>query len=145
MGCPHGGAARYAAGSYWRRYRSAFLTGWGWDYTARLWDARTGKAVRVLMGHPNWVSGVAFSPDGQRLASSSGFKLRVFEVADGKEVWATEFRGVIRGQAGEGTPEDLSMVVFSPDGKVMAVGSTNGSVYLVSAESGELLRRLGGP
>lgn len=115
----------------------------GWDYTVRLWDVRTGRATRVLLGHPNWVSGVAFSPDGRRLASSSGFKLRVFDVASGKELWSSDFRGVIRGEAAENTPEDLSTVVFSPDGTLIAVGSTNGSVSLLAADSGTLLRQLG--
>ena len=91
-----------------------------------LWELKTGKAMRVLSGYPNWVSGVAFSPDGRRLASSSGFKLRLFDAASGEELWSTDFRGVIRGETGGDTPKDLSTVVFSPDGRLIAVGSTKG-------------------
>ena len=111
----------------------------------RLWDPATGNLIRDRRAHSNWVSGVAFSPDGRQLASSSGFKLRVFEVASGKEIWPTDFRGVIRGQAGGDTAEDLSTVVFSSDGTTIAVGATNGSVYLVSVNCGELLRQLSLP
>lgn len=123
----------------------ARLASAGWDYTVRLWDVRTGKALRVWTGNPNWVSGVAFAPDGRRLAASSGGRLRLLDAAGGGEVWATAFQGVIRNADGSATAEDLSTVVFSPDGRLIAVGSTNGSVYLVSAETGEIIRQLTPP
>ncbi|HKX63391.1 MAG TPA: WD40 repeat domain-containing protein [Verrucomicrobiae bacterium] len=116
----------------------------GWDYTVRLWDARNGKAIRVLLGHPNWVSGVAFSPDGEQLVSSSGGQLRTVEPGGGKEVWTTTFQGVIKGGGGEAA-EDLSTVVYSPDGKTIAVGSTIGSTYLVSRTTGEVIHELRPP
>jgi WD40 repeat protein len=42
------------------------------DYTARLWDAATGKAVATLAGHIAAVTAVAFSPDGTRVVTGSG-------------------------------------------------------------------------
>jgi WD40 repeat protein len=36
-----------------------------------LWDPGTGAERAVLTGHTNWVAAVAFSPDGQLLASAS--------------------------------------------------------------------------
>jgi WD40 repeat protein len=39
------------------------LTGSG-DYTARLWDARSGKLLGEPLRHENRVSAVAFSPEG---------------------------------------------------------------------------------
>jgi WD40 repeat protein len=42
------------------------------DGLIRLWDVASGWEVAVLRGHPPaWVRSVAFSPDGQKLASSS--------------------------------------------------------------------------
>src|SRR5262249_17481911 len=37
------------------------------DNTLRLWEPRSGKEVRRLMGHGDWVRGADFSPDGKQL------------------------------------------------------------------------------
>ena len=42
----------------------------GADRKLRLWDAN-GAAKAVLPGHSDWISGVAFSPDGKSIATSS--------------------------------------------------------------------------
>src|SRR5207244_1415058 len=38
------------------------------DDTVKIWDARTGKVSLTLTGHSDNVRGVAFRPDGQRVA-----------------------------------------------------------------------------
>src|SRR5262249_55122564 len=57
------------------------------DKTIRLWDAATGKEVKVLgggSGHQNLVLSVAYSPDGKALASGSQDNTaRVWELAGG--------------------------------------------------------------
>ena len=39
------------------------------DYTIGLWDAVTGKYKRVFTGYTAGVTSLAFSPDGETLAS----------------------------------------------------------------------------
>ena len=41
------------------------------DETARVWDASTGTEVWRLQGHTGGVYGVAWSPDGSKLATAS--------------------------------------------------------------------------
>jgi len=54
------------------------------DSTIRLWDPETGKCCHVLDKHSDPVYSVAFSPDGQYLASGSFDKcLHIWSVKDG--------------------------------------------------------------
>jgi len=41
------------------------------DHTARLWDVVSGQQLRVFTGHADSVPGVAFSPDGKLVLTSS--------------------------------------------------------------------------
>ena len=46
------------------------------DNRVRVWDALTGQTIYSLQGHTGRVHGVAFSSDGQRIASASHDKTR---------------------------------------------------------------------
>jgi WD40 repeat protein len=88
---------------------------------------------RILAGHTNRVYGVAYRPDGKRLASSGGDgTVREWEAASGKEL------SVLDG------PTDLSSVVWDPRGKQFAASSAEGSVIIWEAESGARLAALWG-
>ena len=79
-----------------------------------LWDARTGKLLRLIKAHSNWVVSLAFTPDGALLASSAGdTTASVWEVATGKEVGRVRF--------GDGGAYVYS-VSISDDGHWLAVG-----------------------
>ena len=65
------------------------------------------KAVASLAGHTNYVSSVAFSPDGQHIVSGSGDMLL--------KVWSVSARKEVASLAGH-TSWVLS-VAFSPDGQ----------------------------
>jgi WD40 repeat protein len=75
-----------------------------------VFDVNTGKSVQRLKHY--WPSRVAYSPDGQTLASARGPVLRLWDTATGKEKFA-EFQGH---QAG------VAAVVVSADGKTIATG-----------------------
>jgi hypothetical protein len=46
------------------------LAGCSQDRSLRIWDAATGRVVRLLFGQQSWLESVAFSPDGSYLAGA---------------------------------------------------------------------------
>ena len=112
----------------------------GGGKTVRLWEAASGRLLRVLEGHGSVVTSVAFSPDGRTIASGSGFwddsldkTVRLWEAASGREL------RVLEGHGGR-----VTSVAFGPDGRTIASGTGYGTVRLWEAASGRQLRVLEG-
>jgi len=84
---------------------------------AKIWDAGNGTLFRNLMGHGNSVSCVAFSPDGEYVASSSEDLFNPFKFGEVK-VWDAE-KGEELKTLKQHTGAVRS-VSFSPDGKRLA-------------------------
>ena len=80
------------------------------------------------------VNSVAFSPDGQRLASGSGDKtVKIWDSATGKELFA------LKGHA-----DPVTSVAFSPDGQRLASGSRDQTVKIWDSATGKELFALKG-
>ena len=58
------------------------------DRAVRVWDAETGQELYSLKGHNGQVTGVAFSPDGSRLASADGGTVKVWDATTSQEARA---------------------------------------------------------
>jgi WD40 repeat protein len=102
----------------------------GGDDGLRLWDADTGKQLRVLGERTvTSVSCLAFAPDGKTLASGGQDHLiRVWDPATGKEL--RQFRG---------HAERVSTLAFAPDGKTLASGSAEAAIRLWDPATGKQL------
>ncbi len=82
--------------------------GGGWDQTVIVWDPASGKAVRQFPRHGGSVMGVAFSPDGERLAAANkAWSVKVWDLRTGEEALTLPCKGMVIG------------VAFSADGRFL--------------------------
>jgi DNA-binding beta-propeller fold protein YncE len=102
------------------------------DFTARLWDAKTGKTLLTLKGQddraedtstsviPAGIWSVAFSPDGRRLATSGSDRLiRIWDTKSGRQLKRLE-----------GHTQLVFTLAFSPNGNTLASGSEDNTIIL---------------
>jgi WD40 repeat protein len=115
------------------------------DTAIRLWDARSGRELRLLEGHAGRVLCLAFSPDGRTLVSGGEREesVRLWDVAGGGVRRLTRGR---REAKEEDASEDrrVSAVAFSPDGRLLAAGLTEGALVVWDVASGAERCRLAG-
>jgi WD40 repeat protein len=94
------------------------------------------QAISCVASHG--VSGVMFSPDGQRIAiMSSGYTLQLFDIESGAALWKHR-----------GADVDID-VDFSADGARLSVGGGADKVRILDADDGRVMLRrrnpMGGP
>jgi WD40 repeat protein len=104
----------------------------------RVWEARTGQEILTFKGHTDYVRSVAFSPDGQRLATGSGGYNHLKKQSYGEvKVW--EARTGQQLLTIKGHTHVVYSVAFGPDGQRLATGSEDKTVKVWDARTGQQL------
>ena len=96
----------------------------GSDNAVQLWDPASGQRVAVIPAHDDDVSALAFSPDGELLATGAGgwddtddSSIKIWRVADG---------ALLRTLPGHG--DWVYALAFSPDGATLLSSGRSGSL-----------------
>ncbi len=99
-----------------------------WDGTVRLFEAGTGALLYLLPdGMTEDVEGIAFSPDGTRVAAvSRNSNGAVWDVRSGARQYELRLH-----------EDSVESVVWSPDGSMLATGSWDGDIRFWDAATGD--------
>lgn len=98
----------------------------------KLWDIASQTEILTLEGHSSEVNDVAFSPDGQLIASASFDRsINLWDVSTGQLI-LTLF---------EHDSQVITSVAFSPDGTLLASGSAGHTVEIRNIRSLPLMRQ----
>lgn len=97
------------------------------DTDIHLWEPKSGKLVRLLVGHTRPIKFLFFSPDGRLLASlSDNHSLRVWDVSSGQPLYCH--------RSGTWWIESIAV---APDGKSLALGCNDGTIRVVGIRTGK--------
>jgi WD40 repeat protein len=111
--------------------------------TARLWDVRTGKELRVFAGehkarNPDLsfnaiILALSFLPETQTLVTASAERVVFWRLADTQPLRRLEL-----------PQNDITAVAVSADGRQVLTGANDGTTVLRAVEGGGELQRFGG-
>ncbi len=103
------------------------------DRVLRLINSRSSAVLAELRGHGDRISGVAFAPDGKRVASAgyNDHTVRIWDVQA-----RTQLQSIPTGSLG------ATAIAFSPDGATLAGAVGDGTVYIWNAQTGSVVQTL---
>lgn len=95
-----------------------------------VWDVATGEDKAILIGHPWRVNSIAYSPDGETIATTTGWHrnntVRLWDTQTGQNIFTSKMQ----------MPRD-TFVIFSPDGTTYAAAAADNTVHLWDGKTGK--------
>ena len=108
----------------------------GWNGTTQVWDLETGKVLATLRQGGEYVNAVAFSPDGQFLATGGNDPagwIQIWEIATGRRT------RIIPGHA-----DEVLSLAYSRDGTQLLSSSYDKTARLWDVVTGQEIRKFVG-
>ncbi|NJK50107.1 WD40 repeat domain-containing protein [Candidatus Gracilibacteria bacterium] len=103
------------------------------DRTIKLWDAKTPQWIKTSSQQPGFIYDVAITPDGQKIVAAVRNFLKVWDFIGGEELLSLK-----------GAQLDLNAIAISPDSRVVATATKEGTIKLWNIATGQLLQTLSG-
>lgn len=124
---------------------NTIATAGGWnDNVVQLWDAQTGAHKTTLTGHTKRVNSVAYSPDGNTIASGSADgTVRLWDATTGKHKPILNHTHWFHFLF-QWLNAPVHSVAYSPDGSTVAAGSIDRKVQLWDTQTPKLKATLAG-
>ncbi|WP_414587311.1 NB-ARC domain-containing protein [Scytonema sp. PCC 10023] len=108
------------------------------DATVRIWDVSNGNCLSILQGHTSGVQCVRYSPDGQLLASGcrdGSIRLWSNYLSQNRPSKPSIINSSVK--LLQGHTDWVWNIAFSPDGRLLASASLDGTLRLWSIQDGQ--------
>jgi len=99
--------------------------------TVKVWDVDRRKELHKISAHKQKITAVAISRDGARFATTGADNVvKLWDRATGKELRQWDLHMPILTGSGE-LRAFVNTLAFTPDGKHLALGNTDATLYLL--------------
>ena len=105
----------------------------------QVWEAATGQHITTLAGPPNFVTSIAYSPAGTRIATGSADARNAEHTVKLWDVETEENIATLQGHT-----DLVTTIAYSRDGTLLASGSQDKTVKLWAVSTGEIIATLQG-
>jgi WD40 repeat protein len=112
------------------------LAALSWTHIVRLWDAASGRLLAQWEPEMRSLDCIAFSADGRLLAAGGSIGVRLWDTASGQPIDYSVPPTI--------SQDRIMAVAFSPTENLLAVGGNYALLYLVNAETHQIVHHFQG-